>query len=113
MVPISRVEQGIARFLDIELIPSLPQEGVGRVVAGTVMAIMIKRVGGLIRGLGDNEVVRGLGVIDADDNVDVDILRETIKANMSENGLRIDIPMGGTITLHKSDVDLLYRYITE
>ena len=113
MVSIERVEHGIARFLDVELIPSLPKEGVSRVVTGAAMAVIVKRVGGLIRGYADNDVIRGLGVIDAAGNVDVDLLREAIKANMSESGLRLTIPMGGTITIHKSDVDTLYHYITE
>lgn len=113
MVSIDRVERGIARFLDVELAPNLPKEGAGRVFAGAAMAIIIKRVGGLIRGYADSGIVRGLGVIDAEGNVDVDLLREVIKGNMSESGLAVSIPLAGTITLHRSDVDTLYRYITE
>lgn len=113
MISIDRVEHGIARFLDVELVPNLPKEGAGRVLAGAAVAIIIKRVGGLIRGYASNDLIRGLGVIDAEGNVDIELLRETVKANFPESGIRVDIPFAGSMTFRKSDVDTLYRYIVD
>jgi hypothetical protein len=113
MVSIDKIERGVARFLDAEMLPTLPTEGVARVVAGTAMAVLVRRLGGMIRGYANHSIVRGLGVIDESGNVDVDILREALKANVPETGLKIEIPLGGAVTFHKADVDLLYRYILE
>lgn len=113
MISIDRVEHGIARFLDVEVVTSLPKEGAGRVVAGAAMAIIIKRIGGLIRGYAGNDVIRGLGVIDGEGNIDIELLRETIKANFPESGIRVEIPFGGAMTFRKADVDTLYRYIVD
>lgn len=113
MVSIDKIERGVARFLDIEVLPTIPAEGLSRVVAGTAMAVFVRRMGGLIRGYGANGVIQGLGVMDAAGNVDIDVLREALKANMPDAGLRVDIPFGGAVTFHRADVDTLYRYINE
>lgn len=113
MVTIDRIERGIAKFLDMELAPSLPKEGVSRLVTGAAMAVIVKRVGGMIRGYAGNAAVRGLGVMDAEGNVDIDILWEAVKANFPDAGIRVDIPFGGTVTFRRTDVDTLYRYIVE
>ena len=113
MVSVDKIERGVARFLDVEMLPTIPAEGFARVVAGTAAAVLVRRVGGMVRGYSDNSVVRGLGVMDAAGNVDIDILREALKANMPESGIRIEIPFGGAVTLRKADVDTLYRYINE
>lgn len=113
MIPIDRVERGISKFLDMELMPALPKEGVSRVLTGTAMAVVVKRMGGMIRSYQDHALVKGLGVMDDGGNVDVDILREALKANISDAGVKVDIPMGGTVTFRREDVDTLYRYITE
>lgn len=113
MVSIDKIERGMARFLDAEMLPTLPTEGFTRVVAGTAMAVLVRRIGGVIRGYSNNNVVRGLGVMDDGGNVDVEILRDALKANVPETGLKVTIPFGGTMTFHKADVDSLYRYIME
>nr|DAF83942.1 MAG TPA: hypothetical protein [Caudoviricetes sp.] len=52
-----------------------------------------------------------LGIFDADGNVDIDILKQVVKDNISNNGFVITVPVLGELKFHKSDVDNLYNDI--
>lgn len=112
MVSIDKIEQGIAAYLDSELMPKLPTSGFEKVLAGTAMSLAIRRSGAIIDGYKSNKVVQMLGVMDSEGNVDVDILAEELKKNIPKEGMKVDLPIIGGVTFHKDDVDKLYEYIT-
>lgn len=49
-----------------------------------------------------------LKIFDDKGNVDIDILRDVVKDNISNNGFAITVPVLGELKFHKSDVDNLY-----
>lgn len=112
MVTIKKIEQGVAAYLDSELIPKLPSTGLEKVLAGTALSLAIRRSGTIIAGYKDNKVVQMLGIMDTEGNVDVDVLAEELKKNIPSEGVRVDVPVIGALTFHKDDVDKLYEYIT-
>lgn len=113
MVSIDKIEKGIAAYMDSEIMPQLPNGGLEKVLAGTAMSLVIRRSGNILDGYKNNKAVQMLGLMDADGNVDVDILAEELKKNISSDGLKVEIPMIGKMTFHKEDVDKLHEYITE
>lgn len=113
MVSVDKIEQGVANYLDAELMPKLQKTGVERVIVGTAAALLIRRTGAIVEGYKDNKLVKMLGIIDESGNVDVDVLIEELKKNISKDGVNIDIPIVGILTFHKEDVDKLYEYIME
>lgn len=112
MVTIKQIEQGVAAYLDAELMPQLPANGVQKVIAGTAMSILIKRSGEIIESYKDNQFVKMLGIMDSDGNIDVDTLAEELKKNMPKDGMKVDVPIIGELTFKENDVDKLYEYIT-
>ena len=112
MVAISKIEQGIAAYLDSELMPQLPNTGIEKVLAGTAMSLAIRRSGKILDGYKNNKAVQMLGLMDAEGNVDVDVLAEELKKNIPAEGVKIDVPIIGAMTFHKEDVDKLHEYIT-
>lgn len=112
MVTIAKIEQGIAAYLDAEIMPQLPSSGLEKVLAGTVMSLFIKRSGKIIEGYKENKAVQMLGIMDADGNVDVDVLAEELKKNIPSDGVKVEVPVIGKMTFHKDDVDKLHEYIT-
>lgn len=112
MVTIAKVEQGVAAYLDSELMPKLPSTGIEKVLAGTAMGLVIRRSGKILEGLKSNKTVQMLGIMDAEGNVDVDLLKEELKKNIPQDGVKVDVPVIGTLTFHKDDVDKLHEYIT-
>lgn len=111
MVSVDCVEKGIASYLDSELITKLPQDGIQRVLVGTVASLMIKKSGNLVDSLKNNQLVQMLELMDDNNNVDIDTLRDELKNNIQECGVRIDIPVLGVMTFHKQDIDTLYSHI--
>ena len=111
MVHVKHVEEGLAKYLDKELITKLPDDGIQRLVAGTAISILIKRLSNIVSELKDNKVIQLLDIIDEDCNIDIEVLRDEIKENIPSGGLHIDLPMIGMMTLHKADVDDIYEHI--
>ena len=111
MVSIEKIEQGFANYLDGELMPQLQKNGVEKVIIGTVASLMIRKTSVIVESYRDNKFVKMLGIMDEGGNIDVDTLVEELKKNISKEGVKLDIPILGTLTFHKDDVDKLYDYI--
>lgn len=111
MVPVNKIEQGLASYLDAELMPSLPSSGIQKVLVGTAMSIMIKKSSTIVEELKSNSFVKMLGIIDDRGNVDIETLRTELKKNMPEDGVKIEIPVVGVMTFTKDDIDTLYDHI--
>lgn len=111
MVSVEKIERGLASYLDKELMPQLPAEGAKRILAGTAVSIIIKRSGSMIEQLKENKILLALGIVDEVGNVDLELLKDEIKNQMTDSGLRLEIPFIGAITFKREDVDLLYRSI--
>ena len=113
MVSIDKIEQGIARYLDGELMPQLQGNGWEKVLVGTMSSLAIRKSGAIVAGYKDNKIVKMLGIMDDKGNVDIETLAVEVKKNIPKEGIKIDIPVVGTMTFHKDDVDKLYDYIME
>lgn len=111
MVSVDKIEQGVADYLDAELMPQIKGDGFEKVVVGTATSLLIRRSGKIIEGYKDNKFVKMLGIMDDEGNVDVETLKDELKKNISKDGVKVDIPVIGTLTFHKEDVDKLYGYI--
>lgn len=111
MVSIDKIEKGVASYLDGELMPQLQNNGLEKVIVGTVVSLAISKSGAIVAGYKDNKLVRMLGLMDDDGNVDVEVLATELKKNIPKEGVKVDIPIIGTMTFHKNDVDKLYEHI--
>jgi hypothetical protein len=111
MVSIDSIEKGVATYLDTELMNKLPQSGFQRVIAGTAISLAIKKSGNIVEGLKDDPFVKMLEIMDADGNVDIETLKDEVKAQFPADGIKADIPMIGVVTFHKADIDKLYNCI--
>lgn len=111
MVSIDKIEQGVANYLDAELMPQFQSNGLEKVIVGTVVSLAIHKSGAIIGGYKDNKFVKMLGIMDENGDVDVEVLSQELKKNISKEGVKVDIPIIGTLTFHQEDVDKLYDYI--
>lgn len=111
MVSVDKIEKGIANYLDGELMPQLQGNGVEKVIIGTAASLFIHRAGAVIEGYKDNKIVKMLGIMNENGDIDVDTLVEEVKKNIPKEGVKLEIPIIGTMTFHKDDIDKLYDYI--
>lgn len=112
MVTIEQIEQGVASYLDAELMPNFPADGLQKVLAGTALSIAIRKGGNLMIGLKDNPTIKMLEIMDDQGNIDIDMIKDEFKKNVPDSGFVVELPIFGKMTFHKSDVDTLYKHIT-
>lgn len=113
MVSIEAIETGVARYLDKELLPNLPRDGIKGFGIGVAATLMVKRGGGMLRALGNNKIIQGMGIIAPDGAVDLDVLREACISNIPKTGLPVQLPMGIAIRISAEDIDKICQYIKE
>lgn len=111
-VPMNDVISGITAYFRTEVMPHLPTDGVKGFGVGFAAALAINRIEKIIRQLAGIPVVAMLGVIDDNDMVDIDALREAALQTMPEDGLSIQITGQHRITFGNDDVQKLYNLIT-
>lgn len=111
MVSINKIEQGVAAYLDSEIMPQLQNGSLEKVIAGTAISLAIRKSGKILAGYKNNKAIQMLELMDSEGNVDVDILAEELKKNIPTEGFKIEVPLIGAMTFHKDDVDKLHKYI--
>lgn len=111
MVEIARIERGIARYLDAELIPQLPENSWKQFGAGIISGLVAKRGGMVIESYKRHPAAVAFGLVDASGSVDVDVLRQLAKDRIPDMGLPMEVPMLGKVTIYRADIDKLYEYI--
>lgn len=111
MVKMEIIEKAIAGYLDDEFMPKLKENSWQKLLIGTAVSICIKRFSNIVAAVSSNKALLALGIVDADENVDVDLLCTELKNNMPYAGVKIEIPILGNITVHQDDLDKVYQRI--
>lgn len=112
MISRDRVAKGVAAYLDNEVLPQLPGDGWEKVIAGTAMGIMTKKMDHLIETLQKHPVVKAFGVIDDDGMIDDVLVMDQLREHIPDEGMLISLPLVGDMRIHKNDVDILRRYLS-
>lgn len=112
MVTLGQVQNGVARYIDAEILPMM--DGWKRWVFGGLGGVAIARADTVYKALAGNPMLQALGVIGADGGIDVDILYQEFRRQAQKSGpVSIDIPGIGSLKLGEADIEKLYKYITE
>lgn len=110
MVTMQQVKNGLVKYIDTDVLPHLT--GIKKLGLGVYTALAANNVVGLMEKYREHPAVAMLDVIDADGNVDIDKLYQAVLPQFS-NGEKqtIAIPLIGDMTVDRSDLEKLYRYI--
>ena len=89
--------------------------GLGELAGGAVAwcVYAIRRLDALLPAWAAKAGLDKLGAIDGDGNVDLDGLLEAVRPQIGPEGMGIEVPVLGSITLYPADLDTLARYIKE
>lgn len=105
-----QVINGIINYADAEVMGKLPTSG--KWVMGTAIGLATNKAGNVIDTLRDNMIVKMLGIVDEEGNVDVDTLISAMKDAANKYGkLVVEVPLVGKLTFATSDIDSLRNYI--
>lgn len=110
MVTMQQVKNGLVKYIDTDVLPHLT--GIKKLGLGVYTALAANNVVGLMEKYRDHPAVSMLDVIDDDGNVDIDKLYQAVSPQFA-NGEKqtISIPLIGDMTVDRSDLEKLYRYI--
>ena len=108
---INDISNGIAKYIDNELMPNFSSNSVERLATGVAVGLFLKQAQNNASTLLSNPFVKMLGITDVNGGVNVDLLREEIKNKMPAEGIKVTLPLLGPATFDSVDVDKLYNYI--
>lgn len=110
MVTMSQFQNGIARYIDADILPHLT--GFKRIGLGIYAGLAANNVGDLLMKYKEHPAVEVLNLMDSDGNIDVDRLY-AVAAPMFANGEKysVNIPMIGEMSVDRTDLEKLYQYI--
>lgn len=116
MTPFSKVQKGIANYLDAEVMPALKDEGWKRVAAGAVIALVLQRSEKFLPLLQENQFVKTMELMNEKGEIDIEALVPVVKQQLEAQPMKLDLKIGsidfGKFTFHPADVDKLYEYIS-
>lgn len=109
MYKFDKVIKGIMNYIDNEILIKI--DGWQKWVVGAGAGMLMSNTSELFNNLKNNELIKILNIIDADNNINVPKLYEEIRKQAQKGPVDVNIPMIGTITLNATDVEKLYSYI--
>lgn len=109
MVTTNQIQNGLARYIDTEIVSKMT--GWQRWVFGAGSGLALSNLNNIMAKWQDNEVVKMLGVIGEDGSVDVPRIYQEVKRQSVKGPITFNVPGMGSITLNDSDVDKLYNMI--
>lgn len=109
MVTYQAVVKGISNFIDNEILKKL--SGTSKMLMGVGMGVALKRSENIFNVLKNNSIIKILGIIDEQGNIDVEVLHDELKKQVEKEEITIDVPAIGILKLNAADVDKLFYYI--
>ena len=111
MVHYSKVLSGVAAYIDRELISQMGGSVKGW-IAGAAAALMLERGKQAALEAMRAPMLKEMGLVDGED-VDVDAIYSALLEQARKGSATATLPLIGPVTFKESDVEALYRYITE
>lgn len=111
MVSINRVQTGLSRYLDNEIMPKL--SGWQKWVFSAAATAYIADASKVAEKVRASTALAPLSLIDEANNIDVEKIYQHLRPAAEKCPAPISIPGMGTITLTVSDVDMLYNCIMQ
>ena len=109
MYSLAQVANGANAYISSEIVEKLSDWR--KWVVGAAAELLVANMAGVFNKLKTNELVKLLGVIDENDNIDVDKLYKHFKSQAQRGSITFNVPMIGAMTLNEGDVDAIYRHI--
>ena len=109
MYSYSKVMDGLAKYVDQEIVNKIP--GWKRGVVGSGLGMMLSNTDNIYKELKNNEFVKLLNLMDEQGNVNVEALYKELKKQAQKSSATIELPMIGSFVLNEQDVEKLYNFI--
>lgn len=108
---IQKVQNGLIKFIDTEMVNHL--DGWQKIGFGAASALIVKNLPNTVATYANHPAIAMLGIIDKDNNIDIDALHDAILDHFGSDGEYVNIPLIGRVKITKQDVETLYQHIKE
>ena len=109
MITYDEFVSGLAKFIDMEIIPKM--SGFRKLAFGVGSGIALKKSEEMFNLVRDNKLIHTLGILDNNNHINIDLLKEEIESKMGGEVYEIEVPMIGVISLDKNDLNKLYSFM--
>ena len=109
MIPYNQVVNGLAKYIDSEIVSKIG--GWQKLALGVGLGIGIKRGNTIVEQMKSMPFIKMLNIIDEQNMVDVEIIYEELKKQAQKEPIHVALPTVGTVTFTQDDVDKLYNHI--
>lgn len=109
MVTLSQLQRGLSQYVSNELTSKMT--GAQKWIFGAGAELYLANIGGIYNTLKTHPMVKALGIIDEQDQIDLDRLYNALLHQADTGAMTVDIPMAGSFTFNRGDVERLYQYI--
>lgn len=112
MVSVEKLQRGISRYIEVEVLPHL--SGKDKWIVAGAATMYLSKLPAIIQTAAQKSAIKVLGVITEDGMVDAEYIISSIKPAAHSSPATFTLPLStSTITLRETDLDVLLRYITE
>lgn len=109
MIHYMRVIQGVASYIDQELVGKLSGSWKAWLL-GSIAGIAVSNAERLYMQYKDMPVLAALGLVDGE-NINIEAVYAELRKQAQRGAATVSLPIVGAITFGAADVDALYRYI--
>lgn len=105
-----QIINGLLNYADTEVMTKLPTSG--KWVMGTAIMLASNKIPIIVDNLKESPVVKMLGIVDEEDNIDADALINAMRSASEKYGsMTLDVPLVGRLTFNSNDIERLKTYL--
>ena len=108
MVHYKQAIDGIARYIDSEIVPKM--DGLQKWIFGTGAGIAMRKADEIFHQLKDHQLLKALDLVKGED-INIELIYEELIKQANQSAVKIEIPLLGTLSLNKDDIEKMYRII--
>lgn len=111
MVSIDKVQRGVSRYLDEQLMPHM--QGKNRWIVTGVATLYLSKLPQLIQTYAEKPAIKALGLVTQDGAIDIEAIFNSVRPAARVSPAEINIPLAGSISITEQDLDMMLRYIMQ
>ena len=108
MVNYKQAIDGIARYIDSEIVPKM--DGLQKWIFGTGAGIAMRKADEIFHQFKDHQLLKALDLVKGED-INIELIYEELIKQANQSAVKIEIPLLGTLSLNKDDIEKMYRII--
>ena len=108
MVHYKQAIDGITRYIDSEIVPKM--DGLQKWIFGTGASIAMRKADEMFHQFKDHQLLKALDLVKGED-INIELIYEELIKQANQSAVKIEIPLLGTLSLNKDDIEKMYRII--